>query len=62
MVALWSFLVRPVLAIDESKRIRHLELLQGDRPGGEPQVMIRTVRYFDNLHRERQVLEELASL
>jgi len=29
--------VRPALAVDESKRIRHLELLQEDMPGDEPQ-------------------------
>lgn len=46
MVALWSFLARPVLAVDESKRMQHLELLQEDRPGGEPQLMIKTVRYL----------------
>jgi hypothetical protein len=51
--------VRPALAVDESKRIRHLELLQEDRPGGEPQFMIKTVRYFDDLHGERQVLTSL---
>jgi hypothetical protein len=54
--------VRPVLAVDESKKIRYFGVSQEDRPSGELQCMIKTARYFDDLHGERQVLEELANL
>jgi hypothetical protein len=52
----------PVVWVDESKRIRHLEVLQESSPSGTPQFMIKTARYFDDLHGERELEQDVASL
>jgi hypothetical protein len=63
MVGLWSFLRRSQQSgVDETKRIRRLEVLQDGKPGGTPQIMIKTARYFENLHGERQINHDLTSL
>ena len=53
---------RPVVFIDASKRIRHLEVLQEVRLGSAPQLMIKTATYFDNLHGEQRLEGKLVSM
>jgi hypothetical protein len=44
---------RPIVWVDESKRIRPLEVVQEVKPDGTSQFMVKTTRYFENLHAER---------
>jgi hypothetical protein len=50
---------RPGVWVDESRRMRRLEVLQEVNPDGALQVMIKTGRYFENLHGERQLEHDL---
>jgi hypothetical protein len=44
------------------REVAHLEVLQDVKPDGTPHVMIKTARYFENLHVERQVDQDLKSV
>ncbi len=54
---------RPVThAVDPQKRTRHLEVVQDSEVNGIPQIAIKAERYFDNLHGERELREEVLRL
>jgi hypothetical protein len=52
---------RPVVWVDERKKVRRLEVFQEVKPDGTPQFMIKTARYFENLHGERQPEHDLVA-
>ena len=53
---------RPVMFVDASTRIRHLEVLQEFQPGSAPQLTIKKAKYFDNLFDEQPLEGILASI
>ena len=53
---------RPVMFVDASTRIRHLEVLQELEPGSAPQLTIKKARYFDNLFDEQPLEGFLVSI
>jgi hypothetical protein len=47
---------RSALVVDESGRIRHLEVSIGRQAGRWTAALIKTARYSDDLHGEKQLL------
>jgi hypothetical protein len=54
--------IEPVVWVNESKRVRRLEVFQEDGPDDKPQIRIKTARHFENLHGERKAEQDVVGL